>query len=521
MESNHTILWQPQPKQFLYLKNPAFECLFGGSKGPGKTDALLAGATRYLQNPKYKAVIFRRTNPKMSEIISRSHELFHKIGRWNDQKKTWTFANLQNKARPGAIIKFLHMESEDDKYNIQGHEYHFMGFDQLEEFTESQYLFAMLQCRSTVEGIVPFLRSTANPIGVGHAWVKSRFIDNCKGDGSIKYFKKEKNINGDEVEVQCDRKDPMGLSRSFIQANVFDNKILMDKDPQYLKILNSLKEDMRKALKDGDWNALIGQYFTEWREDVNVISRQQFLKMIEGKNITRVIGLDYGFKKPSSVGWYAILPEGQMIRYRELYVEGRTYTALAQEIIDLSVNKNGTDEKIDYMVADSSIWGDVEHHREPKDGKSQGESGYDKMREVVGDRFPILMADKRRVVGWTRMRECLENYDDQHGQKTAMLLVVDCCKNFRRTIVGLVHDKYNAEDLDSTGEDHAQDECRYVIMSRPNIPKSEPKPKTTKENFWDRVNDDIKSGNVNRQDEDGENISEFELLEDGAEVIEG
>lgn len=517
MADNHAILWQPQPKQFSYLKNPAFEALFGGSKGPGKTDALIAGSTRHLSNPKYKAIIFRRTTPKMTELISRSHELFHRIGRWNDQKKTWTFANLTNRTRPGATLRFMHMENEDDKYNIQGHEYHFMGFDQLEEFTESQYLFAMLQCRSTVDGIVPFIRSTANPIGVGHAWVKSRFIDRCPGDGTIKYFKKERTLNG-EIEVECRSKDPMALSRTFIQANIYDNKILLDKDPQYLKILNSLKEDMRKALKDGDWNALIGQYFTEWKPTVNVISRQKFHEMIAGKNVTRVIGLDYGFKKPSSVGWYVILPEGQMIRYRELYVEGKTYTALAEDIVELSYHANGSPEKIDYMVADSSIWGDVAHHAEPKDGNVKGQSGFDKMTEIIGERFPILMADKRRIVGWTRMREVIDNYTDQHGQQSAMFLVVDCCKNFIRTVTGLVHDKYRQEDLDTSGEDHAQDEARYVIMSRPNIPKGDPKPIAPAENFWNRVHADIATSKVSEEDKD--ELPETELMEEGSEVIE-
>lgn len=519
MSDKFSIFWDPQPKQFLWLKNPAFESLFGGSKGPGKTDALLAGSTRYIQNPKYKAIIFRRTFPKMTELISRSHELFHKIGKWSDQKKLWTFPNINNRTRPGATLRFMHMESEDDKYNIQGHEYHFMGWDQLEEFTFTQYIFGIQQCRSTVDGIVPYSRATANPIGVGHAWVKDRFIDRCKGDGIVKYFKREKTVNG-EIEVECKSSDPLALSRSFVQANLEDNQILMKKDPQYIKILNMLPEDLRKALKDGDWNALIGQYFTEWRPHVNVISNKQFKAMIEGKQITRVIGLDYGFKKPSSVGWYAVLPEGTIVRYRELYVEGKTYTALAEDILELSCHANGTREKIDYMVADSSIWGDVEHHREPKDGHKQGESGYDKMAQVLSEYFPILMADKRRVVGWTRMREVIENYENQHGQMTAMFLVVDCCKNFIRTIVGLVHDKHKPEDVDTTGEDHAQDEARYVIMSRPQIPKGDPKPQTPNESFWKRVEADIRSDQV-RQDDSNEEPIESEMMEEGSEIIEG
>lgn len=493
--------------------------MFGGSKGPGKTDALIADATRYLPNPRYRGIIFRRTYPKMSEMITRTHEMFHGIGKWSEQKRTWSFPNLFDKSRPGATIKFMHMESEDDKYNIQGHEYQFMGFDQLEEFTETQYRFAILQCRSTIDGLRPYCRSTANPIGVGHAWVKSRFIDKCPPAGQPKFFKLIKTVSG-EVEVEANPKDEKGLSRAFVQANIYDNKILLAKDPQYLKVLDTLPEDMRRALKEGDWNALVGMYFKEWRQDVHVIPWEIYHAKQMEQPVTRFIAMDYGFKAPSSVGWYAVFPDDQVIRYRELYVEGRTYEALAQDIVDLSHDKRGSPEKIDYMVADPAIWGDHEHHREPKDGKAQGENGYDKMAGIVGDRFPIVMADNRRVVGWTRCRETLATYKDQHGNETASFLVTDNCRNFIRTIVGLVHDKTKIEDLDTKGEDHPQDEWRYGTMSRHSTPKAFPQAKPKAVDFWDRVRADQEAHDIREHEESGV-TSEVELMEDGSQSIDG
>lgn len=513
------IKWQPQPKQKIVLENPAFELMFGGSKGPGKTDEILADATRYLPNPRYRGIIFRRTYPKMSEMILRTHELFHGIGRWSEQKRTWTFPNIYDKARTGATIKFMHMESEDDKYNIQGHEYQYMAFDQLEEFTETQYRFAILQCRSTVDGLRPYVRSTANPIGVGHAWVKARFIDKCKGDGSIKFFKLVKTIKG-EVEIETTPDDPKALSRAFVQATVYDNKILLEKDPQYLRILDTLPEDMRKALKDGDWNALIGMYFKEWNQSVHVIPLSMCLARAAVMPVTRYIALDYGFRAPSSVGWYAVFPDGQAVRYREHYVEGRTYEALAHEILALSRSVRGAPEKIEYMVADPAIWGDIEHHREPKDGQAQGENGFNKMAAVFGDRFPIIRADNRRVVGWTRCRESLTPYKDQHNQMTAPFLVTDNCTNFIRTIVGLVHDKTKIEDLDTHGEDHPQDEWRYFTMSRTTAPRSEEAaPIDPAEDFWDRVRADQKVHDI-KQSESVDAPVEHEVMEEGTQVIE-
>lgn len=505
--------WDPQPKQKIFLKISSFEAMFGGAKGPGKTDALLADATRYIPNPKYKGIIFRRTYPKMSEIISRSHQLFHKCAKWNSSSHTWKFVN-------GASLKFWHMESEDDKYNIQGHEYHFMGFDQLEEFTETQYRFAILQCRSTVPGLKPYVRSTANPIGIGHAWVKSRFIDKCPPDGLKKYFKLVKTEKG-EIEIETTKEDPMALSRSFVQANVYDNPILLKNDPQYLKVLQTLPEALRKALMDGDWNALVGQYFTEWQPQTHVIPYAQYLERVNnGQNVSRFIAMDYGFKAPASVGWYAVFPEGQIIRYREHYIEGKTYPALAQEILDLCYDNRGRKEKIDYMTADPAIWGDKDHHAEPKDGKAKGESGFDKMAQVIGEEFPIIMADNRRIVGWTRMREFLSIYNDQHGNPTANLLITDNCKNFVRCIPGAVYDKTKKEDLDTTGEDHVLDECRYGLMSRHNVPKPDEKPKPAGVSFWDKVRNDLSASKLG-EGEDHSEPNGFEVLEEGSSVIEG
>lgn len=513
MSDDRTIIkWNPQPKQLKYLRIPSFEGLFGGAKGPGKTDALLADGTRYIPNPKYKGIIFRRTYPKMAEMISRSHALFGNIAKWSSQNHTWKFYN-------GSTLKLWHMESEDDKYNIQGHEYHFMGFDQLEEFTETQYRFSILQCRSTVPGLRPYARSTANPIGVGHAWVKARFIDKCPPDGTPKFFKLIKTIKGEE-EIETDHNDPDALSRSFVQANVYDNPILIKNDPQYLKVLKTLPEALRKALMDGDWNALVGQYFTEWTPNVHVIPYSEYLYRInQGQPVTKFLAMDYGFKAPSSVGWYAVFPEDKIIRYRELYIEGRTYPSLAQDILDLSIDTKGAPEKIDYMTADPAIWGDKEHHAEPKDGKAKGESGYDKMAQVIGERFPILMADNRRIVGWTRMREYLTTYLNQHNQLTANFQVTDNCKAFIRCIPGAVYDKTKKEDLDTTGEDHPLDECRYGLMSRHHIPKAPDKPKPAADNFWDTVRQDLKTSKLG-EGEDNSEVLETEVMEEGGTYLE-
>jgi len=466
--------WKPQIKQEQYLRTPAMEALFGGSKGGGKSDALLADATRQLNNPNYRAILFRRTFPQLQELIDRAHKWFKSCARWQGDLHRYTFPS-------GAFIAFGHCNNEDDKYNYQGHEYTYMGFDQLEQFTQTQYEYLKAQVRTSDPMLKTYIRASANPGGIGHAWVKSRFIDKCSPDGRIKYFLKDE-TSDEEREVPAGT--PGALSRCFVASRIWDNQILMAADPNYINVLNGLPEKLRRGLRDGDWDAYEGQYFTEWRRDIHVIP--SFDRRIPHRII---VAGDYGFTKPSSVGWYAITQE-HIIRYRELYVEGKTYEELMRIILNKSVTPSGKDEKIDYAVFDPAIWGDKKHFQEPKEGFTRGESGFDVMNAVAGGRFPIIRGDNRRVVGWGRMRVALKPYTNQHGELTANFLVTEDCKNFIRTLPGLIFDATYPEDVDTTGEDHAADEARYALMSRPIAPEPEKKQPTPADDFWRQVERD-------------------------------
>lgn len=472
--------WRPQKKQELFLKSSIFELLYGGAKGPGKTDALLFDATYQIEKPYYKAIIFRRTFPRLQEIIDRSHRWFAKKAAWNGDLRRWTWPSR-------AFLQFGHCKNEQDKYDHQGKEYHYMGFDQIEEFTETQYLFLTAQCRSVNLDITPFVRLTANPGNVGHAWVKARFIDKLTPDGKPKYFKR---VNDEDIETT--KGDSDGVARGYIFATIYDNPILLKNDPGYLARLKSLPEKDRKALLEGDWDIFVGQFFEMWRRPIHVIPYSRFIEMINELPFTKFMALDYGYTKPASVGWYCVLPEGKLIRYRELYVEGYTYFDLAHLI--LKANEKAQETNIKYMVADPSIWGDRQHHDkhlEAKEGEAKGKSGYQVMQEIIGDRFPIIKGDNRRIVGWVRFKEALKPYLNQFKEVTTRFLVTDICKHFLRTIPGCIHDEIKPEDLDTSGEDHGADEGRYAIMSTPEIPiLLGPEPSRAVK-FWSTVKKDI------------------------------
>jgi hypothetical protein len=437
----------------------------------------------------------------LQELIDRSHKWFSTFAKWNGELRRWTWPS-------GAFIQFSHCKDENDKYDHQGKEYQYMGFDQLEEFTQTQYEFLIAQIRTTDPTIMCYLRGTANPCGVGHTWVKMRFIDKVSPDGTPKYFKKAD--KGDE-EIETTPDDPQALSRAFIYANIYDNPILVKNDPSYLNRLDQLPEKLRRALKEGDWDVFEGQFFNEWRRGVHVIKEFNPYQIH-----STIIGLDYGYSKPASVGWYAVLPDGELVRYRELYVEKHTYENLIIKVLAMSITPEGQPEKIDYLVADPAIWGDKKHHDEPKDGFTRGESGYDVMQRVVGERFPILRGDNRRVVGWGRMREYIQLYSNQFNQLSAKLRVTENCKNFIRTLPGLIHDEAIPEDVNTEGEDHSADEARYVIMSRPILPKVPAQAVSPAEEFWQRVERDKKEFEMKREGE----TAEHTVYEEGARPLE-
>ncbi|MCH7806288.1 MAG: hypothetical protein IH995_03995, partial [Proteobacteria bacterium] len=171
------VIWKPHPgRQTLFLQNNAYECGFGGCKGPGKTECLILESLRNIHLGNFRGILFRRTFPRLGEIIDRTFKYFRGIGgKYSDKDiqvklPAWTFPS-------GAKIMFGHMQYESDKYNYQGRELHGIFFDQLEEFTETQFLYILAQNRSSDTSIRPYVRSSFNPGGVGHAWVKRRYVD--------------------------------------------------------------------------------------------------------------------------------------------------------------------------------------------------------------------------------------------------------------------------------------------------------------------------------------------------------
>ncbi|MDP4172436.1 MAG: terminase family protein [Bacteroidota bacterium] len=226
-------IWKPQPVQTLALESECDEVLFGGAKGGGKSDVLLFGALRFIALPSYKALIVRRTFPRLKELIDRSMTFHALNGTYNRSEKQWKFPS-------GAQIVFGHCQNDGDELNYQGHQYHYIGFDQVEEFTENMFNI-IAACGRKVDDIPVYIRCTANPGGVGKHWVKRRWIE---GKEPNKIYATETSLNGKLILRK----------QVFIPSSIFDNKILLEKNPEYLAFLQKLPEKFRKMYLEGDFN---------------------------------------------------------------------------------------------------------------------------------------------------------------------------------------------------------------------------------------------------------------------------
>lgn len=454
-------VWQPQPgpQSLAIAAQFAGELMFGGARGGGKSDYLLGD---FLQDVGlgeiWRGIIFRRSYPELEELITRAKEIFLPLGaNWKVSDKTFIFPS-------GATLKMRHVETESDCDKYQGHQYTWIGWDELTNWPNLKSYKKLKACLRSAHGVPnKRIRCSANPGGVGHHEVKAYFVDPApKGMELIR------NVDEDGTET----------TRMFIPSRVYDNKKLMDNDPGYIARLRELgTPELVRAWLEGDWNVITGAYFPEFKTELHVIRPFKL-----PNHWTRFRSMDWGSSTPFAVLWHAVvsesyelpdgrfLPSGAIVTYRELYGWNGTpnvglrknATWVAQQIAKAERGDN-----ISYGVLDPSAFSN-------SSGPSHGER-----MAVEGVRF--RKADNNRIGGWDMVRDRLcgvdGDIDVNGGVGTPMWYVFDVCVHIIRTLPAMQHDLNDPEDCDTDGEDHAPDALRYGFMSRPwRRPKPGPPP---------------------------------------------
>lgn len=279
---------RPQPgPQEAFLSSEADIVIYGGQAGGGKTFGLLLEGLRHSDNPGFRAVIFRRTTPQITNeggIWDTSLPLYASVGA--------TPTKLLHRFPSGARLKFAHLEFDKDCEGYQGAQITFIGFDELTHFTEHQFWYMLSRNRS-VCGVRPYVRATTNPnpdsfVAKLIAW----WIDPKTGyaiqerSGVIRWFVRENNVviwadtPEDLLQGHPERQRGDIKSLTFINSSVFDNKILLEKDPGYLGNLKALSLVDRERLLKGNW--LI-------RAQAGTMFRREWFKMVDAVPASRTI----------------------------------------------------------------------------------------------------------------------------------------------------------------------------------------------------------------------------------------
>lgn len=408
---------KPNPRQMEFFKARAKYICYGGARGGGKSWAMRTKMVMLCgRYPGIKCLLLRRTLQELKENhVRQLQSLLYGAAKYSTEDKTFTFPN-------GSILKMGYCDREPDTRQYQGQEWDVVGLEEATHFTETQYDDLTLCVRSTRTDFSPRMYLTCNPGDVGHAWVKRLFIDRDYKDTE----------NPDDYV--------------FIPAKVWDNAVLMRNNPEYVKKLQALPEDRRRAMLDGDWDVYEGQYFSEWRRELHVMDP---IPLQPWWQCYRAI--DYGLDRLACL-WAAFDELGHAYVYRELCVSN-TIVSDAARLILAAGNEPIT---ATFMPADLL-------------GKSSqtGESIYEKFDSAGLRGTPV---NNKRVPGWLSVKEMLHPVDDGAGNVMPKLRIFKTCTELIRCIPQLQFAK-TGDPSDVATEPHeithAPDALRYLLDGRP------------------------------------------------------
>jgi phage terminase large subunit len=364
-----------------------------------------------LYYPNLRLLLLRRTLPELKEnhLLPLQQEL-HGIATYRDSDKSFTFPN-------GSRLKLGYCDSESDIFQYQGQEYDVIAMEEATHFTEAQQQFLTTCNRSTRKDFTPRMYYTCNPGNVGHAWVKRLFIDRDYREGE----RPEDYI--------------------FIPAKVWDNTVLLEANPEYVRTLEALPPELRRAHLDGDWNVFAGQFFTSWDERKHVIDPFPI-----PDHWLRFRAIDYGLDRLACL-WGTSDESGNIYIYNEWCISDTIISDAVKGIQERSTGR------------ELCTYG-------PKDLEARSrETGVPRTETFALCGLPLTVVSNTRIAGWNNMAEWLKIRED--GQPR--LRIFRNCRELIHCLPLLQHDEKKPDDVATEPHNitHAPDALRYMLDGRP------------------------------------------------------
>lgn len=398
------------PQRRFFMSRVKYTC-YGGARGGGKSWAIIRKAVLLaFKYPGIQELVVRREYDQLENPIIQPMLKLLAPGcySYNKTDHLLTFIN-------GSIIKFSNMPdySAAVEGKFQGNSWDILFIDEATQFLEAEFrgLAAIVRGEN---GFPKRIYLSCNPGGVGHFWVKRLFVD--------------RDFRGTENPDEY----------VFIPATVDDN-ININQD--YKDQLDLLPEDIRKAHRFGDWNALSGSYFGEFTDGLHTC--KPFAIPPHWK---RYRSMDYGLDMHFCL-WIAVDENGRCYVYREFSKPNQYVSDAAQSQLDLTM----PDERIGYTIAPPDLWA-----RNRETGKSQAYT-------FTENGVPLLRADNNRMQGWYALKELLKiRKDGRPG-----LVVFETCKQLIDSLKVIQHDKTNPNDVAKIPHEitHGPDALRYFAQT--------------------------------------------------------
>lgn len=467
--------WTPQEgSQVCFIKSPVFETLYEGTRGPGKTDALIMDFCQHVglgYGAEWRGILFRKTYPELGDIVNKLNKwmpLMYPGARFNKSDYTWTFPD-------GEQLLLRHARVEADYWAYHGHAYPWVGWEELTNWADDRLYRKMMSCcRSTNPRIPRKYRSTCNPYGVGHNWVKKRFaIPHMRGI-----------IQTGCVDADGNPEPP----RVVIHGNILENRILLDADPDYISRLRASARNKAElqAWLYGNWDIVAGGMFDDvWDPKAHVVEP---FNVPRSWRVDR--SLDWGSAKPFSVGWWAesdgtdlVWPDGRkmrtvrgdLFRIHEWYgcSPREANTGLHMDAVDVAA---GIKEREREMLESGMV--QTRFHPGTADSAiGSSDNGPTVQTDMLKKGVDWELADKSpgsRKQGWLVVRRMLRaalNVDDEgrprgKPREAPGLFFSRNCRSSIELLPSMPRDDKDLDDIDTDAEDHVADEIRYRCRNK-------------------------------------------------------